>query len=93
MANLEQKQEKLQKAKEELTKALAIMDEVKSNIAKEIASLKEFGVTIPERDDCEDEVSWYKAIENSVKEFITKQEDENKEREKEVDEILEKWED
>jgi hypothetical protein len=90
--NLERYQEKLQKANEELTRAVAIMGEVQSNISKEIDILKDLGVSIPKKEDYEDELSWYNAIEATVKEFIAEKEAENKSREKEIDEIIDKWE-
>jgi hypothetical protein len=90
--NIERYQDKLQKASDELTRAVAIMGEVQSNISKEIDVLKDLGVSIPKREDYEDDLAWYNVIEAAVKEFIEKKEAENKEREKEIDEIIDKWE-
>jgi chromosome segregation ATPase len=91
-SNLERLQQKLQNAKEELTKANAIMSEVRSNIQKEIDTLTELGVTIPKKEDYEDEIAWYDAIEAAVKQFISDKESENAEREKEIEAVIEKWE-
>jgi phage-related tail protein len=92
MASIEQLKEKFQKAKDELTKAEAVMGEVKANIDKEVESLKGLGVKIPEREDYLEIEEWYDAVQKATRDFLEKIEADIAEQQKEIEGIIEKWE-
>ena len=52
----------IEKAKSELTKAEAVLGEVRDNIEKDIASLKELGVKMPDKGSLEDKEYFEKCL-------------------------------
>lgn len=92
MANIEQLKEKLQKAKDELTKAEAVMGEVHTNIGKEVESLKSLGVKVPDKEEFDKIEDWYDAVQEATKKFLEEIEADNAEQQKEIESIIEKWE-
>ena len=91
MASIERLKSDIQDAKDELTKAKAVMGEVTDNLTKEITALKELGVEIPEREKDMSDEEYYADIIKRAEKYSDKLNDEIDDKKKEIEEIIEKW--
>ncbi len=83
--------EKIEKAKSELTKAEAVLGEVKENLEKDINALKELGVSIPDKGDME-EKEYYEKCRESAASFLSEIETSINSNKEDLAKLLEKFE-
>jgi len=93
MAKLDILKADLQKKKDELTTATAVMGQVKLNIEKEVATLKSLGVVFPDIADGQDEMDYFSIVKVAASEYVARIEEAIASDTKAVEEIISKWED
>lgn len=88
---IEEMKTNIDKAKEDLTRAKAVMGEVKASIEKEIENLKSLGVDIPEKKGSDSE--YYQAVLDAAVNKITSLDESIEKGKKEIEAIIAKWDD
>lgn len=91
MAKIDTLKTKLQAARDEHTRATAVMEEVKTNIAKEVANLRGLGVVFDDRAEDQDEGEWYNYVQKTTQAFVEDIEDDITTQTSEVEKIIAKW--